>query len=195
MKPFTNLQSLWAYCLYCPICKNINRNIEIEIGPDDMYTSCSFIKRNNILTINFTIRQSYYKHYYTIHINVVDNTFYIIKQHKSSPDIKELFFYLYSSCVNCDSYTNSADLRIDSTNNKLLNSSLEQEAFSLSKCKDKYHISINYNINEMLVYRLLKNKQGLFVTEDKEFKLPILKLDFSNQKKVVEKIKTLLIFS
>lgn len=195
MKLFNNLQSLWSYCLYCPICKDMSRDIDVVVGPDDTFTINNFTKQDNILTMNIIIRQSCYRHHYTFIIDAVTNDVNISKRSESSPSIKDFYFYLHSACHNCHSYTNGADIEIDFHNKKLKEVCLEQEAVCLEKFKDKYFLSFDYDNNQMYISRLINDDSGALIQDHKEFKLPILNLDFSSEKKVVNKIKTLLIFS
>lgn len=190
---FDSLQSLWSYSLYCRICKDICRDIDIVAGPDDLFRVDNYVKNNNILTMHIILRQSYYKHNYQIDIDTVKGSLNVLKRN-SSPDMNELYFYTHSFCKNCHSYTNSADIEIDFKNKKIKEVALEQEAFSLEKYRDKYFVSFHYDSNEMYISRLIDN-DGYLKQDEKEFTLPIVSLDFSNERKVVDKIKTLLIFS
>ena len=66
MKIFNTIEELWQYCSYCPICKDNDRRIILEVGPDDVFFLKDFSKTNNILKLKCKFISSTYRSYLTI---------------------------------------------------------------------------------------------------------------------------------
>lgn len=206
MKILNTIQELWAYCLFCPICQDSVRTIYVDVGPDDTFQLSNFKKDNHILKLDCAFRAK--KQIYNIDycINCLDNSFTVdIHEPKPITDNSRVdkasapyfYFYIHSACRECDTtHTNSNDLEIELLTSKITNIGMETEDVYL--CGDKYnfHIATSYSENEMLISKFKEDPfNGEFVNDDKPCQLPIIDFDYSSPKKVINKIKTLLVFS
>jgi hypothetical protein len=204
MKKYNNIQELWSYCLFCPICQDITRDMQISVGPDDTFSLSSFEKNNNILTLNclfFVKKQKYHIKY---DINCIDNTFNSdisdptpSDKYVTKASLPYFFFYIRSNCRVCDaSHTNGTDLELDLSSKIIFNIGVETDGIYLLKEKNKYHISFEYDRNKMIISRCYEDKNtGEILDDNKPFNFPIIDFDFSNIEKVINRIKTILTFS
>jgi hypothetical protein len=220
MKLFNSLQELWNYCSFCPLCRENCRSIDVSVGPDKQFKIELFEKSPDSLRIRcgLTIKRNVY--IIERQFNCLDNSFttevtnvladswfgaYDVCPLKNKlldeQRLKDEYFYFYiqSSCKKCgQSSTHGADLELDITDpkiGKVFNIGLELESVYLLKNKDKFHITLSYDRNAMLVSRCYEDEDGDFIESDKAIELPLVKLDFSDQNRVIDKIKTLILFS
>lgn len=207
MKTFSNVQELWDYCNFCPICLKNVRPIRLSVGPDTAFELNSFEKSPDFLDIScsFTNKLNVYSMNYRI--NCLTNNFDVdivnvlmdnprIKVDKQK--VKEAYFYFYiqSHCPECTwAWSYGTDLELDMLERKVSNIALEREFFYIFEEKDKYEISIFYDRNIMLVSRIKENEDGSLGEASKSIELPLVRLDLSNLPKVINKIKTLILFS
>src|ERR1035437_4943422 len=116
METFNTLEELWKYCLYCPVCKKSNREIEVNIGPDANYKILSYHEDNDQLVIYIEHRpKSSLSYRYNIEyiINMIDNSFSY-----SSKDLSYIHKYIYlyfnadcrAPCVSSASQTCDIDI-------------------------------------------------------------------------------------
>lgn len=196
MENFSNLQSLWNYCLNCPICNQLSRHIEVIIGPEDTFKLTHHHKHSNVLTITVKSRDhDSTVHKYEFTIDCISNSFTVNKKYEYSPDINNFYLYLFSNCDNCDSHVNTSDIDFNFTNKQLEQITLDQEGVNLLNSAEKYYIQFDYTKEVMLVSKLLDCNNNILTVDDKYCSLPVIKFDYSDQDKVVSKIKSLLIFS
>lgn len=208
MKALNSVQDLWAHCRFCPICQDMCRDVTIDVGPDDVFTISSFEKQDHILRLECTFRAKKQRYRTVYSVNCLDNTFKVdisepVHESASSDSYKRndrasapyFFFYIFSDCKKCNSaHTNSSDLELDLLERKVSNIGIEREGVYLLTEKDKFHISLFYDRNVMLVSRA-REEDSVIVDDDKHVELPLVNLDFSNPNKVINKIKTLILFS
>jgi hypothetical protein len=206
MKIFNSIQELWDYCSFCPVCQN-TREMSVSVGPDDVFTLDSFSKRDSILELQcqFHKKQNIYYVSYKIDCNTnsfdvqVTNVLEKMPETKMPPDkVKKayFFFYIQSNCQYCDCSTaHGKDLELDMLEKKVYNIGLERESHWLLNETDKFHISVIHDRDVMLVTRCYGIDEFDFREDGKSITLPLVKLDLSNQHKVVNKIKTLILFS
>src|SRR5271170_2962504 len=101
MKSFSNIQELWEYCLFCPICQKENRNIIVSMGPEYNIKVIDHDINNGILEISCT-----YKYIYPINFkfNCVDNTFvHLTQDNKIANEIlqESVYLYIQGICKKC----------------------------------------------------------------------------------------------
>jgi hypothetical protein len=202
VKLFNNVQELWNYCSFCPICQN-NREISVSVGPDAVFTLNSFSKLNSILELQceYNKRRNIYSVEYKIDCNSNQFEISVTNVREGDPETRLAFpkvekayfyFYIQSSCQQCNCSTaHGTDLELDVLERKVSNIALERETFRFLNEQDKFHISIIHDQNVMLVSRCY----GFDREDEKSISLPIVKLDLSNQSQVINKIKTLILFS
>lgn len=203
MKIFNTVQELWDHCTLCRLCGKSCRDISVSVGPDDKFDlsfyqkdkgslnmSCLYNKRRN----NGAIQVDY-------SINCLDNFCDVsvvnIADQLKAKKIKESYFYFYieSTCDICGhGITSSLDLEINETKH-ITNIGLERESYYVLKEPDRFHITTYHDRNVMYVSRCYLDEDSNLIEDLNPIKLPLVNLDFSNQHHVVEKIKTLILFS
>jgi hypothetical protein len=207
MKNFNTIQELWDYCSYCPVCDRNCRDVVVSVGPDGAFSLVSSEKKDNNLYLQCTYKNK--KSAYTVeyNINCIDNTFAV-----DVPNVQELplgeiakpqkvkeayfFFFVEGLCHECDcTSSHGLDLELDILDKKVSNIGLERESFYLFQEKDKFHVSVIYDRNVMLVSRCYFDNEAGFSESYKTIELPLVKLDLVDQIKAINKIKTLILFS
>jgi hypothetical protein len=204
IKKFDSIQDLWSYCLFCPVCRNSSREVQIAVGPDDVFLIDKFEKTDSNLILDcifFTRKQKYFIKY---NINCNDNSF-ISEISDPVPTLINIdrapapyfYFYLLGACRECNaSYINGADIELNLLNKTIFNIGVEIEGVYLLKEKSKFHIIYEYDNNNMIISRCyIDQVDGRIVDENKPFHCPVMILDFSNQSKAVNRLKTILVFS
>jgi hypothetical protein len=197
------LQQLWSHCLFCPVCQDITRSIYISVGPDEATELQSFKKDNHILHLHCQLNLGNRKFFNKYQINCLDNSFTF---DISEPELSErsvtrassayFYFIINSDCRKCNSsYSNSGDLEFDFLNHKITNVGIERDSVYLLNQKDKFHITTMYLDKEMIISQCYQDDDGGIIDDNKPFTLPIISFDYSKPRKVVNKIKTLLVFS
>lgn len=203
MKSLNSIQELWSYCLFCPICQDITRDMQVSVGPDDVFTLSSFEKNNHILTLHTCFRVKKLKYNIKYDINCLDSSFIAdISDPIPSDKVVEgsklpyFYFYIRSNCQICDaSHSNGTDLELDLGTRVIKNIGVETDGIYLLKEKTKYHISMEYDNGKMIISKCFEDENGELLDDNKPFSFPIINFDFSDTKRVVRRIKTLLVFS
>jgi hypothetical protein len=221
MKKIETLQELWAYCLYCPLCKKSCRKINLSVGPDNIFTLVSFKKQDNLLELNCTYMQRKKDKYEANYIiNTVSGKFEIEltdiemplsaemnvdsnldkeEKYRLLQKVKKSYFYFYinSSCKECVvSYISSSVINLNHNTNSIDDIRIEREGLYIIHTKDKYHITILYDDNKTLINKVhIDKKTFALIDEEKIFECPVVNFDFSDFKKLINKIKTIMIFS
>lgn len=201
------MEELWAYCLFCPICKNPDRFLELTAGPDDHFKIEAWKKIGSQLQIDCSFRydredkKSRGDHYEANYIiDCQQNTYQLLT---NGPDsvlagkVTEFnfFFQIFSKCKTCyNSNVNTTDIEFDNINYIVYDMEIDRESVYLLEEKDKYHITLSHDRNVMMVSRCFLQKETI-IDEENVIDLPLINLDFSNPTKVVNKIKTLILFS
>lgn len=206
MKNFNNVQELWDYCETCPICMRRCREVVVSVGPDGRFILVSAQKQDNktlFLQCTYKNKRNIYSVNYDI--NCLDNTFKVEVPYVQelppgevpNPErVKKAYFYFYLEglCRECNcTSAHGQDLELDILDKKISNIGLERESFYLLEGKDKFHVSPIHDRNVMLVSRCYPDDEGLgFIESEKTIELPYVKLDLSDQDRVVNKLKTLI---
>jgi hypothetical protein len=203
MKKFNTLQELWSYSLYCPLCKDVVRNMVVSMGPSNVSAVKTFKKVNQFLHVD--ARFHFFKKKYNgkLIINCVTNTFEIAVEQIEDGDLlvnkspsSTLYLELQSTCNECaNTFVVSSDIDIDLLGKTLSNFSISREGFYLLKGKSKYHVSLDHESNTMDISKCFEDDSGTIVDDNKPLRFPIINFDFSNTQKVINKIRTLLVFS
>jgi hypothetical protein len=207
-KSFDTVQKLWSYCLWCPVCLDTCRKVHVLDGPDNTFEVTDFSKENEILTVRSLHKTGKFKarpqnlgvkveklKYITHTINCVNNTFTV---EADDPELLKMywFFFIQSDCEKCNSsYANGTDMELNTANNTIFNIGAEREGIYLLSKKEKYHVTMAYDSNAMLVSKCFEDKDGSIIDDSKVCQLPIVNIDFSKLNKAINKIKTMLVFS
>lgn len=195
MKILNTIQELWDYCEFCPICQKSSRMVFVSVGPDSSFELVSIEKSVGFLTINCKYRFRRNIYYVSYIIDLYQNIFNINSGHSLISDqttvdndkVKRANFYFYinSDCSNCSS-ASSLDLEFDLKNKTISNIAVEREYVYLEHDSGHFNITTFYDQD----YILISQDDG-----SKGIKIPFLNLDFTNKAKVINRIKTLILFS
>jgi hypothetical protein len=205
MKIFNTLQELWDYSRFCPVCQDSSRNVRVELGPSP-HTLINVEKTNNQLTIESIckLRRQKYAIVFNIDCNTSAVKAAISGGETSEPDesaavsVDKPYSYikLMGDCPKCQcTHSTSSDIELDLLNKTLGPISLDREGIYLLDHKDKFHITIIYDRKAVLVSRCSVEPDDSILDDNKVLELPMINLDFSDQEKVINKIKTLILFS
>lgn len=208
MKQFATIQELWDYCAYCPICLRNCREVVVSVGPDGAFILVTAKKQENALYLQCTYKNKRNVYSVNYDINCLDNTFKVDVSHVreiapgeeiNTDRIKRAYFFFFVEglCRECHcTSAHGVDLELDIVDRKISNIGLDRESFYLLEGKDKFHVSPIHDRNVMLVSRCYPDDEGIgFIESDKTIELPLVKLDLSDQDRVVNKLKTLILFS
>lgn len=186
MKLFDNLEKMWEYCEFCPVCQKNSRKIYVYIGPEDIFEIESYTKDNGVLDLCcFFIDTTRLKYDLDINIDCITNSFDITwptgNCDKLNAILKDKFLYIYvqSFCKGC-SDTYSADIEASFLDKKFSNMKLEKEVVLLKQ----WLLITNHEDSKMY---LIKDR--------KKITLPIINFDYSDPQKVIDRLKTLIIFT
>lgn len=204
MKLFNTIEELWDYCLICPICQNTSREIILTVGPDDNFGIASYEKEGAQLRVVCSYQRDRFDkkslHTATFLIDCQQNTFQI-EAISPDPEIVKaaqqayFFMYMHANCERCfESYLNSSDLEFDIENKSISNIQMDREGIYIASEKDKFHITLSHDRNVMSVSRVYPEQDGE-VDDENIIDLPLVNLDLSNPAKVINKVKTLILFS
>lgn len=203
MKLLNTIQELWSYCLYCPVCKDAIRYMHVSVGPDEAFILKSFKKKNDILQLRCAFRAKKREYKVDYNINCQDNSFEFDISDPESCEVEVskastpyFYFYIQSDCKKClATHVNGTDLELDFINKKITNIGIEREGVYLLDQKNKYHITLSYDSQEMIISRCYENDKGIIIDDNKPFQCSIIDFDFSQPEKVTNKIKMMLLFS
>lgn len=191
-KILKSVQELWSYCLYCPVCDDVCREMSVSTGPDDKLKLIFFDKDGDILNIQCIYNR---KFVITYNIDCLNNTFQI-QGSEPNLDKKYCYFYIQSVCKRCDkTYACGSDLELNLKNKNINNIGVDREGVYLLSSKDKYHVTLFYNDSTMLVSKCFKEEDGTIIDDGRPCTLPMINLDFSKPRKTARRIKTMLVFS
>lgn len=191
MKLFNSIQELWNYNEFCPLCKK-NREVIVSVGPDIVNNLLLFEKSGNqlILTCNFKnngLREGQYK------INCDTNRYDITNP--ILDEYRDFYFYIQSFCYSCHkSCVASIDLELMSEIKMISNIGMERESYYLYEEKNIFHIILNHSDNKLQINKCYLKEDGRFI-ESLVMRLPLMNLDLNDSEKVINKIKTLILFS
>jgi hypothetical protein len=203
MKKFNNVQQLWSYCLFCPICQDVVRDVYVSMGPTEVASVVSQKKEEQYLHIGAAFKMFKKRYKGKIIINCIRNTFDVaidsledemltINRASSS----NFYLEVQADCKQClNTMAVSSDLDIDLMQKTVANISISREGFYFLKGKSKYHVTLDHEANEMTVSKCFEDDSGTIIDDNKPFTFPLINLDFSNPQKVINRIKTLLVFS
>lgn len=175
--------------------------MHVSVGPDRFWTIVESIKEGEVLTNFCTYKYKQNRYFVNYKFNCIDNTFLLEYSSANTAfqeglleKAKEAYFYFYIDgvCPICEcSAAATSDLELDFQEGVVTNIQLEREKFYLLQEKDKFHVSLAHSSNIM---RVSKYNAESF-EEDDEVELPLFNLDLNNQAKLVDKLKTLILFS
>lgn len=203
MKSFNSLQELWDYCAFCPVCQESCRKVQPQVGPTN-YEVQSIEKLDNILEIKTSIRFRGTKYSVDFHIDCMSNTVQsTINSHPDDGDeppkgADRAFTYLRlsSDCGKCGcTHSNSSEMEMPLINGVLSPTAVDREGLYLLDQSDKYHITLIYDRKVMLVSKCYLESDSIPVDDNRVLELPLVQFDFTNMDRVVNKIKTLILFS
>ena len=179
----------------------------MSIGPEDSTKLVQHKKTatNLIITFKALLIQSYK---ITINIDCNKNSFSLtIKEipdkSKNISSASNIFYiYFNAECKHClKTYCSSSDIEIDILNSKIGSCELERDAVLVNIDNRNYLIfyrndtSCDPSVKKMFIYDCKYEYDLMTPKIGTEIEIPITKFDYSDLDKVIQKIKTLLIFS
>jgi hypothetical protein len=200
-----NVQDLWAYCMYCPVCQDMCREVMVDILlRGDLNYMFDVEKKDQFLTLKWPSkrkdrllepkRASKHGAPITYVIDCMKNTFEIDSENPAA--LNNPTFYLQGTCYGCnDSVAYGADMEMDVETGTIPDIGLEAESIELADDNHDYSITIDYHRDEMLISVYDPKYDGDSDQTPKQTALPIIKLDYSDKQKVIQKLSTLLLFS
>lgn len=200
MKKFGTLQELWSHMLYCPFCKDMNRNIHVAPGPYELFEAKWFKKVNETLTIRCKLKDDKDGCNFSYHIDTVRNSFILSvidgNLHAITRQSVNCYFDLLSDCSQCNnSSSTSTSVEFNFREKTVTNIGVELEGLYFLNGKTKYHLTLDHYNNKLLVSRCHIQPDGTILEDNKTANFQLSKFDFSNPKRVIRRIKTLLVFS
>lgn len=202
MKIFNTLQQLWSYSIFCPICKDICRDIIVIGGPDSVWKDWDSTKLDHFLNITGKLHIQQQLYTVKVIIDCLKNSFelFITGTLKVNEVVEKanspcLFFHIESNCKKCDgSWTIGSDIELNLLTRKIDNIGVEVEEIWIPG----YVINYEYLINKMTIDKsiLLQDEDGEYVSRlNKSVALPMYQFDFKDLDKTTQKIKTMITFS
>jgi hypothetical protein len=203
MKHLNSVQEVWARCMFCPLCQDVVRDVDVIVGPSEMAELVSFKKNGPILEVKCKIPLGSKKNVHTYYIDCPRNTFTFsvvevgIQEAPNNRVAGGYFFLTFmSSCPQCNcTYTNSLDMELDFLQKKISNLGISLEGIYLLKDKSKFHLTFQHENDTILVSKMTEDTNGELVDDNKTVSFPMTHFDFSKPKKVLNRLKTLLVFS
>jgi hypothetical protein len=178
---FNTLQELWSYSLYCPICKDVCRDIYISADTTQGYQESEKYEKQDH-TLKITILKTS-----IIKINCLTNKYEC--ESGSTPNS----IFIDSSCNKCEySTANSCELCFNTSNNEVSNIAIDSSCFIVNYKKEEFLINPHYTRNVLIIDDL--SKQSFPQFEFPLFEFPLFDIDLSNKKKLIHKLKTILTF-
>lgn len=221
MLQFQNLEELITRCLQCHFCKQ-SRSISIDFGPDEFFQLDSFEHKNNILTLNTIYRYStvseeelkdgeprpHVKYNISFVISTLENKYETNIVGPTTIISDEVFgtqspnpwpyFFIEGRCQNCESYIVSKDISLGFLKKNIQIVSIEKERYLLYKTDTKYKIIYDFDQDLMFVQKVIpkiRKNQTIYIKKGKPIKLPLYMFDFTDEVKVISKLKTYITFS
>ena len=206
MKLFNTVQELWSYCAFCPLCQDVCRDIIVDVAMDsDRNLRTSYEKKDQFLHIKCeqsskSRSRSTKRSYSVISQYVIDcmqNTFTV----QFLPDTPvNAYCYIQSMCEECAyTFVYGSDMELHANSQKVLNIGLDREHIELSDETHRYNLNFYYSNDVPPGIGLFVEREEIDCEYDKDrdrgIKLPLMTLDFSVPKKVIDKLKTLILFS
>lgn len=190
--------------MFCPLCQDITRSVVVAAGPYDVVQIKDQSKNNEILKVEVVASVLKQRYRMTYYIDCVKNTF-TVSIPKMFPSNEEsvtkassptFFLSLMSNCETCGNTSlNTLDIEIDLLSKKISNFGVAMEGIYLLEHKSKFHLTLNHESNELLVSKCFEDETGSIVDDNKVINLPLTQFDFSKPKKVLNRIRTFLVFS
>lgn len=106
----------------------------------------------------------------------------------------DFWFAIYANCP-CNNSVNSLDVTANHVTGKFENIGIEQEAVWLKNTDYKLHVSMHPLQKIMRVTKLIEDVDGSLLDNSDEIKLPLVTIDWSDEKQAVDKIRTMMVFS
>lgn len=204
MKIFNTLQQLWSYSLFCPICKDICREIAVVSDPYEIWKVEDISKVDNILKVVGTLHIESVLYKFIISFDCVQNNFeYFLPEayHQNTPfnnfEKPNLTFHLEADCRKClGSWIITNEISMDFKKKNISSFSLDKEEVWYDS---KFIIHYDYNENSMTIDKIILRSKfsgdELESAFGKPVKMPSIIFDWQDKKKTLNKIKTMLTFS
>lgn len=188
MKKFNNLEELWNYCSFCPICQNNSREMEVSVVEfEDIIKEYSFIKNKEILEI---ISEDKFQNTYINKINCLTNKVEMMTFPSE--------FGYFTIAGACDIHLNRSVSRSHfSLKANVLETSLcciEHEYFSYLFEDNHILVMFNHNSDKTTISFSKIDKSNRYRISLRISLDYLLDIDFTNEQNMINKLKTILVF-
>lgn len=206
---FGSIQELWDYCSFCPLCQRECRTIEVWVGLED-FEIITYLKKGRKLSLRCNYWDGYWdeKRHVFYDIDCLENsceisfpTSVVLSSAYLEKIIHSFFyFYLNAFCKECNRTTvATSDIEVDPISKKFSGISLEREEIVLCPGSIEYHLTMNYMVNHMMVktidHDVIEHVESTVRNKTLYTTLPLIKFDFSDPIRAMERLKTFLLFS
>lgn len=196
MKILNTVQNIWSQCLYCPLCKDVCRDVVFiaDASHDTNINVWEKIESNIIFSCQINNKNKS-SGLINFNINCLNNSFEFEIIKSPIKNIETISCQLIGTCAKCNNtFSITSSFILDFNSKKISNIGIDKDNIILSDKDDYYNITLLHYCDTMLISKCKTHEDGR-VTEQNAIDLPIMKLDFANPKRVINKIKTLLLFS
>jgi len=192
MKILNTIQEL----LYCPLCQNCGEIYEISSATKNFFIK-SWYQNNNNLKICLAYRYSdniQNDIELEVYINGKDNTlkFDETKIQSCQAFLDDVILDCCVYCKKCDNNYINCTITINSKNKEIIYHLYKRRICLFAEDNVEYRISLLYYLKSILI---LRNDVLSGPLNNKIIQLPLIELDFSRPRIVINKIKILLLFS
>lgn len=191
MRNFNNINELWDYCAYCPICKLSTRDLSATIK-SPLLTSISWSKDDDKLVI---VCEEVVNDESKIQINFeIDCINNILLNSDSLIFDTDTFLYLTARCK-CDMSNISSTNMFFELGKIVSPIGIEQESVYFLNDKENFHLSLFHTSENILFSKLIKNElfENSFIN-DAIITAPIFHMDLNDSEKCINKLKTIMVF-
>jgi hypothetical protein len=190
-----NLQEVWTHCLFCPLCQDVCRNINIfplaGISIENLNKKNEFIEFDCHINNSKKSAKGLRVHY---KLDAINNSFeFEIRKPGENMQISNISMEMSGGCNKCKkTYSISSSFDLDIKEQNIKNFGIDKDSVMLFDGNNYYHITILNYSKQLLVS---KCDDDSFLSEGEAISLPLINLDFTNPKAILTRIKTLLILS
>ena len=194
MRNFNNINELWNYCSYCPICKLSGRDLSATIISPSL-KSLSWTKDNDKLSIVCETlcdidTDDILKNQINVEIDCANNKILFDKVLFDT----DTFLYLVARCK-CDMSNISSTNMFFELGEIVSPIGIEQESVFFMNDKENFHLSVFHTSENILFSKLIKNEffENSFIN-DTIITAPIFHMDLDDSEKCISKLKTIMVF-
>lgn len=193
MKILNSVRELWEQCQFCPICQENIRTVEVDQFNINVV---HWKKTDNNLKIRCcpnNDRSFEFLQIVNYSINCDDNSFHYVANSGEENKIS-VTCQISGKCEKCRLTWSSGTMLLNGDNKQVENICLDRESVYVIGPEGNYHVTLLHYCEATLLSKCYVRDDGS-IDNDKVSEYPLVKLDFSKPQKVLNKVKTLILFS